>query len=87
MKVADRPHSDTPAPSDRAQAVNLLAELQRQVSLLDEDAAKQRRLLAHYQRRDQHDQVRRVQYELRQAAVERREILNLIARLSARFKT
>ena len=67
--------------------INLLAELQRQVSLLDEDGAKQRRLLAHYQRRDQHDQVRRVQHKIRQAAVERREILNLIARLSARFKT
>lgn len=86
MKVADRTDSDTPAPSDRAQAVNFLGELHRQVSLLDEDAAKQRRLLAHYERNSQRAQAQRVQHELRQAALERREVLNLIARLHARFK-
>jgi hypothetical protein len=72
--------------SDRAQAAYFLDELQRQVRQLDEDTAKLQGLMVHYQRRNLRLQVARIQRELRRAALQRREILNMASALSCRFK-
>ena len=71
--------------SDRAQAAYFLDELQRQVTQLDEDSARLRELLSRYERRNLRGQVARVQRELRRAALERRELLNMVTALSGRF--
>jgi len=86
--VAAEQRRDTTAAqeSDRAQAAYFLDELQRQVTQLDEDVAKFRGLLAYYHRRNPAFQVARIQRELRLLALQRREILDMAAALSCRFK-
>jgi hypothetical protein len=86
--VAAKQLRDTTAAqeSDRAQAAYFLDELQRQVTHRDEDAAKFRGLLARYHHRNLHFQVARIQRELRLLALQRREILDMAAALSCRFK-
>ena len=88
MKPATPRQSDTAAAmeADRAQGAYYLREMQRQMALLEEDVAKLREQLAQYLSRNQSFQADRVQRELRQAAVQRREILDILAALISRFK-
>lgn len=85
MRVPDRRRSDTPEPSDRAQAAHFLCALQHQITQLDQDMAKLHEAQAAYQRRNQGFQVARTGYELRQAARQRRHILDMAAALERRF--
>jgi outer membrane protein TolC len=85
-EAARRSHTDAATESDRAQAAYFLREMQRQMALLEEDVAKSREQLAQYLSRNQGFQAERVQRELRQAAVQRREILDMLAALISRFK-
>lgn len=80
-----RLRSDTPEPSDRAQAAHFLCALQQQITQLDADMAKLQEVQAVYQRRSQGFQVARTGYELRQAARQRRHILDMAAALERRF--
>ena len=86
VTAVHRGHLSLAQESDRAQAAYFLDELQRHVTQLDEDVAKLQGLLALYQHRNQGIQVARIQRDLRQVALQRREILNMVTALSCRFK-
>jgi len=74
--------------SDRAshrQADYFRDELHRQVDLLDDRVRKCQAKLATNSRLGQVDQVRHVQAQLRNCAIERRRLLEMVAALTRRF--
>lgn len=83
--AAHRSETATATDSNRAQAAYFVREMEHQIALLEEDAAKLRVQLAQHQHRKQVMQAQRVQYELRQLALQRREILDMVAALNSRF--
>ncbi|MCX6487815.1 MAG: hypothetical protein NT156_07550 [Mycobacterium sp.] len=80
-------YSDVAA-SDRAnhhQADCFRDELHRQIDLLNEHVRKFQAKLAVNTRRGQVDQIRHMQAQLRQCAIERRKLLEMLAALTRRF--
>lgn len=76
------------AESDSAnhrQAEYFREELRRQVDLLDAHFRNYQAKLATYSQRGQVDQVRRMQSHLRNGAIERRELVDMLAVLTRRF--
>lgn len=76
------------AESDSAnhrQAEYFREELRRQVDLLDANFRNYQAKLATYSQRGQVDQVRRMQSHLRNGAIERRELVDMLAVLTRRF--
>ena len=71
---------------DRAQATYFLGELQDQLTLIDGELASLRQRLACCQRQHWTHQVKHLQHEVRQAAVQRRQVLDMMAALSRRFR-
>jgi len=60
-------------------------ELQLQIDLLDVHVRKCQAKLATYSQRGQVDQVRHMQSHLRNCAVERREVVDMLVALTRRF--
>ena len=76
------------AESDSAnhrQADYFRKELQLQIALLDTDVRKCQAKLATHSQRGQVDQVRHMQSHLRNGAIERRELVDMLAVLTRRF--
>lgn len=74
--------------SDRTshrQADYFCDELHRQIDLLNEQVRQRQARLAVNSRRGQLDQVRHMQAQLRDCAIERRKLLEMIAALTRRF--
>ncbi|HRD11792.1 MAG TPA: hypothetical protein PLI79_08015 [Mycobacterium sp.] len=71
---------------DRAQASYSLPELQHQLALIDEELTTLRERLARCQRQHWTHQVKHLQQEVRQAAIQRRQILDMVTALSQRFR-
>jgi hypothetical protein len=71
--------------ADRGQAECFRREIEQQVALLKERSDKLRDALATYERRGERMQVRRMQRELRSAAITRRELLNMLVAIDERF--
>ena len=82
-------HLKSPAAeSDSAnhrQADYFRKELQLQIDLLDTHVRKCQAKLATYSQRGQVDQVRHMQSHLRNCAIERRELLDMLVALTHRF--
>ena len=76
------------AESDSAnhrQADYFRKELQLQIALLDTHVRKCHAKLATHSQRGQVDQVRHMQSHLRNCAIERRELVNMLAALTRRY--
>ena len=70
---------------DYRQADYFRDELHRQIDLLNEHVRKCHAKLAVDTRRGQVDQIRHAQAQLRQCAIERRKLLEMLAALTRRF--
>jgi hypothetical protein len=85
IKQAYHRHVAAAREADCRQAERFWAELSTQIDLLNEELPVFRAALAKYERRGARIQVRRIQGELRERLTTRRELLNMLSALDARF--
>lgn len=81
----DDSHAVMTRDADHFQAEYFDEELHRQIELLNERAEVLRQALAAYVRRGEVAQARRMQRELRDCAVERRKLFEMLSALNRRF--
>jgi ribosomal protein L17 len=78
-------HAAEPDSANHRQADYFRKELQTQIDQLDAHVRKCQAKLATYSQRGQVDQVRHMQSHLRNCAIERRELANMLDALARRF--
>jgi DNA repair exonuclease SbcCD ATPase subunit len=83
--VTHHSHALESDPANHRQAEYFRDELHHQIELLNDHVRKCQAKLAANTRRGQVDQIRHMQAQLRQCAIERRKLLEMLAALTRRF--